>query len=93
MWNTPDLCDDFADQSKLVRTLSRERAKDMASDYPLPDAAARGFAERREFRFGEVVRDIASKARNLITDPDRIEALRGRLDKALGREPSATPSA
>ena len=25
--------DDFADQSKLVRTLSRERAKDMAGDY------------------------------------------------------------
>lgn len=74
--------DDFADQSKLVRTLSRERAKDMASDYPLPDAAARGFAERREFRFGEVARDMVAKARSLIADPDRIEALRGRLDKA-----------
>ena len=85
--------DDFTDQSKLVRTLSRERTKDMASDYPLPDAAARGFAERREFRFGEAARDMAAKARNLIADPDRIEALRGRLDKALGREPSATPSA
>ena len=85
--------DDFTDQSKLVRTLSRERAKDMASDYPLPDAAARGFAERREFRFGEAARDMINKARNLITDPERIEALRGRLDKALGREPSASPSA
>lgn len=85
--------DDFTDQSKLVRTLSRERTKDMASDYPLPDAAARGFAERREFRFGEVARDMVAKARNLIADPDRIEALRGRLDKALGREPSVTPSA
>ena len=84
--------DDFADQSKLVRTLSRERAKDMASDYPLRDAAARGFAERREFRFGEAARDMAAKARNLIADPDRIEALRGRLDKALGRERSAAPS-
>lgn len=86
-------CDDFVDQSKLVRTLSRERTKDMASDYPLPDAAARGFAERREFRFGEVARDMVAKARNLIADPDRIEALRGRLDKALGREPSAAPNA
>lgn len=82
--------DDFADQSKLVRTLSRERTKDMASDYPLPDGAARGFAERREFRFGEAARDMVAKARNLIADPDRIEALRGRLDKALGREPSST---
>ncbi|MGI9362131.1 MAG: Ti-type conjugative transfer relaxase TraA [Parasphingorhabdus sp.] len=85
--------DDFADQSRLVRTLSRERSKDMASDYPLPDAAARGFAERREFRFGEAARDMVAKARNLIADPERIEALRGRLEKALGREPSSTPSA
>ncbi|MEH6758301.1 MAG: Ti-type conjugative transfer relaxase TraA [Parasphingorhabdus sp.] len=85
--------DDFADQSKLVRTLSRERAKDMASDYPLSDAAARGFAERREFRFGEMARDMVVKARDLIADPDRIEALRGRLDKALGREPSIAPEA
>ena len=33
--------DDFADRDQLVRTLSRERAKDMASDY------AAEFAERR----------------------------------------------
>lgn len=33
--------DDFADHGKLVRTLSRERSKDMASDY------AREFGERR----------------------------------------------
>ena len=33
--------DDFADRDRLVRTLSRERAKDMASDY------AADFAERR----------------------------------------------
>lgn len=85
--------DDFADQGKLVRTLSRERSKDMASDYPLPDAATRIFAERREFRFGEVARDMVAKARGLLADPDRIAALRGRLDKALGREPSAVPEA
>ena len=85
--------DDFADQSKLVRTLSRERTKDMAGDYPLPDAAARGFAERREFRFGEVARDMVAKARGVLTDPDRLAALRGRLDKALGRDPSAATEA
>jgi Ti-type conjugative transfer relaxase TraA len=34
--------DDFADRSRLVRTLSRERAKDMASDY------TQAFAERRQ---------------------------------------------
>jgi Ti-type conjugative transfer relaxase TraA len=85
--------DDFADQSKLVRTLSRERSKDMANDYPLPHAPARAFAERREFRFGEVARDMVAKARGLFADPDRIAALRGRLDKALGREPSVAPEA
>ena len=85
--------DDFADQSKLVRTLSRERSKDMASDYPLPEVSARNFAERREFRFGETARDMVAKARGLLADPDRIAALRGRLDKALGREPSAAPKA
>src|SRR3546814_15282328 len=35
--------DDFADQSRLVRTLSRERGKDMAGDYK-PE---KGFAELR----------------------------------------------
>ena len=85
--------DDFADQNKLVRTLSRERAKDMASDYPLPEVSAREFAERREFRFGDMARDMVATARGLFADPDRIAALRGRLDKALGREPSATPEA
>jgi Ti-type conjugative transfer relaxase TraA len=34
--------DDFADQGKLIRTLARERGKDMASDY------APAFAERRQ---------------------------------------------
>ncbi|MCP8891508.1 Ti-type conjugative transfer relaxase TraA [Sphingomonas faeni] len=37
--------DDFADQGKLVRTLSRERTKDMASDYK------RDFGERRQIRW------------------------------------------
>ncbi|MGI4794676.1 MAG: Ti-type conjugative transfer relaxase TraA, partial [Janthinobacterium lividum] len=41
--------DDFDDQKSLVRTLSRERAKDMASDY-VRDAGdeIRAFADRRE---------------------------------------------
>jgi hypothetical protein len=41
--------DDFADR-QLVRTLGRERAKDMASDYPMyrdRDAEAQSFADRR----------------------------------------------
>ena len=36
---------------------------------------------------------MVAKARGLFADPDRIAALRGRLDKALGREPSPAPEA
>src|SRR3546814_8803157 len=40
--------DDFGDDRRLVRTLSRERAKDMACDYGRDrDAGIRAFAERR----------------------------------------------
>lgn len=40
--------DDFADVSRLVRTLGRERAKDMASDYSRdPEQDVRAFADRR----------------------------------------------
>ncbi len=42
--------DDFAEQRQLVRTLGRERVKDMASDYPMfrdRDGEVRAFAERR----------------------------------------------
>ncbi|MFD2431265.1 Ti-type conjugative transfer relaxase TraA [Sphingobium scionense] len=60
--------DDFKDDSRLVRTLSRERAKDMASDYERRDPA-KEFAERRGFSFGErvaeIVRPIAEKARGI----------------------------
>jgi hypothetical protein len=41
--------DDFADRARLVRTLSRERGKDMASDY-VP-----AFAERRQIALRERV--------------------------------------
>ncbi|PBN41376.1 Ti-type conjugative transfer relaxase TraA [Sphingobium sp. D43FB] len=60
--------DDFADQGKLIRILSRERAKDMASDHlpaTEPDAA-RGFAERREIWLPErIARKIAEQARGV----------------------------
>jgi Ti-type conjugative transfer relaxase TraA len=62
--------DDFADDGRLARTLSRERAKDMASDYGR-DAAdrARKFAERRGITFREriveIVRNVPEKVRSL----------------------------
>ena len=57
--------DDFADQSKLVRTLSRERGKDMAGDYK-PEQA---FAELRGISFRErvmaMVRQVPEKAKSI----------------------------
>jgi hypothetical protein len=57
--------DDFSSESRLVRTLSRERAKDMASDYE----PAQQFAERRGIAFGErvaeIVRRVPDKARGI----------------------------
>ena len=57
--------DDFADQSKLVRTLSRERGKDMVSDYR-PEQA---FAELRGITFRErvieMVRQVPERAKSI----------------------------
>jgi len=52
--------DDFAGEGRLVRTLSRDRAKDMASDYEQRDPA-RGYAERRGITFRERVAEIVRK--------------------------------
>src|SRR5436305_9312436 len=52
--------DDFAGQDRLVRTLSRDRAKDMAMDYERADQV-RSYAERRGITFGERVAEIVRK--------------------------------
>jgi Ti-type conjugative transfer relaxase TraA len=52
--------DDFANQDRLVRTLSRDRAKDMASDYERGDPV-RSYAERRGITFRERVADIVRR--------------------------------
>ncbi len=60
--------DDFKDDAHLVRTLSRERAKDMASDYERRDPAQQ-FAERRGITFGErvaeIVKPVVERARGI----------------------------
>ncbi|MGH7015217.1 MAG: Ti-type conjugative transfer relaxase TraA [Stellaceae bacterium] len=60
--------DDFADENRLVRTLSRDRAKDMASDYePAQSYAARRgitFRERVE-RVVEIVKQVPEKVRGM----------------------------
>jgi hypothetical protein len=52
--------DDFADQGSLVRKLSRDRAKDMASDYDRADPV-QSYAERRGITFRERVAEIVRK--------------------------------
>jgi hypothetical protein len=62
--------DDFADAGKLARTLSRERSKDMASDYGREELE-RKFAERRGITFRERIAEIVRKV------PEKV---RGRFD-------------
>src|SRR5262249_50733203 len=52
--------DDFAGQDRLVRTLSRAPAKDMASDHERADPA-QNYAERRGITFRERVAQIVRK--------------------------------
>ena len=52
--------DDFANQDRLARTLSRDRAKDMASDYEQRDPA-QSYAERRGITFRERVAEIVRR--------------------------------
>jgi Ti-type conjugative transfer relaxase TraA len=52
--------DDFANQDRLVRTLSRDRAKDMASDYQ-PINPVQSYAERRGINFRERVAEIVRR--------------------------------
>ena len=61
--------DDFANPNRLTQTLSRDRAKDMASDYEERDPA-QGYAERRGITFrarvAEIVRRVVpEKVRNM----------------------------
>ena len=87
--------DDFKNQSQLVRTLSRERAKDMASDYERRESTQhpstelrRAFAGRRGIMFGgrvaEIVRAGAEKARGMF------DGLRLAIERQE-RETSPTP--
>jgi Ti-type conjugative transfer relaxase TraA len=52
--------DDFANQDRLTRILSRDRAKDMASDYDRADPV-QSYAERRGITFRERVAEIVRK--------------------------------
>ncbi|MBL9064803.1 MAG: Ti-type conjugative transfer relaxase TraA [Sphingopyxis sp.] len=72
--------DDFADRAKLIRAVSRERGKDMASDYRAPPALATRTAEPKRNIFAglKISRSAALEALgNIAPDPQR----QGRVDK------------
>jgi hypothetical protein len=72
--------DDFSGQDRLARTLSRDRAKDMASDYDRADPV-QSYAERRGITFRERVAEIVRKV-----VPEKVRAIFDGL-----RSPSDVP--
>ncbi|OWQ92453.1 Ti-type conjugative transfer relaxase TraA [Sphingopyxis witflariensis] len=87
--------DDFANQGKLVRTLSRERAKDMVSDYTRADTA-RAFAERRGITIRERVAETLTRARREIAKqvPEKARSIFAGFKPTVQRasiEPRDTP--
>jgi Ti-type conjugative transfer relaxase TraA len=94
--------DDFANQDRLTRTLSRDRAKDMASDYDRSDPA-RSYAERRGITFRERVveivrRVVPEKLRDMfdgLRSPERVSGPDGGRkpeQETPERERSGTPA-
>ena len=81
--------DDFAGQDRLVRTLSRDRAKDMASDYERADPA-QSYAERRGITFRERVAEIV---RRVVPEKlrDMFDGLRSSADGAFGEDHEQRP--
>ncbi|CCD87283.1 putative conjugal transfer protein; TraA [Bradyrhizobium sp. ORS 285] len=80
--------DDFANADRLSRVLSRDRVKDMASDYDLADPV-QSYAERRGITFGERVAEIV---RNLVPEKlrDMLDGLRSPAD-TLGADDGRRP--
>lgn len=81
--------DDFASQERLARTLSRDRAKDMASDYERIDPA-QDYAERRGITFRARVAQIVRK---LVPEKARsmFEGFRLPVDGMPGQDAAQQP--
>ncbi|PJI84454.1 plasmid mobilization system relaxase [Yoonia maricola] len=77
--------DEFASQDRLIRTLSRDRSKDMALDYAEADPAS-AFAERRGITFRERVIEVLRKV-----VPEKLrDGISGRVDGARPRRNDAS---
>ncbi|WP_166145297.1 Ti-type conjugative transfer relaxase TraA [Methylosinus sp. RM1] len=85
--------DDFASQDRLARTLSRDRAKDMASDYERLEPA-RDYAERRGITFrarvAEIVRKVVPEKVRGMFDGLRLPAAGGQgPERKVAEDPEA----
>ncbi|KTT74849.1 Ti-type conjugative transfer relaxase TraA [Sphingomonas sanguinis] len=81
--------DDFADEHRLARTLSRDQPKDSALDY---DQSATRFAERRGFDRSRILDTLA---REQLVDRSHTaseQPRRGRFDGLRLRAPDAVPA-
>ncbi|MGD9920660.1 MAG: Ti-type conjugative transfer relaxase TraA [Pseudorhodoplanes sp.] len=76
--------DDFAGRDRLVRTLSRDRAKDMASDYERADPV-QSYAERRGITFRERVAEIVRKV-----VPEKVRGMFDSLRPSADGAPGST---
>jgi Ti-type conjugative transfer relaxase TraA len=72
--------DDFAGQDRLARTLSRDRAKDMATDYE----PAQSYAERRGITFRERMQRAVEIVKQV---PDKVRGMFDGLHLATGDVP------
>ncbi|MEA3135010.1 MAG: hypothetical protein QOG17_2856 [Gammaproteobacteria bacterium] len=81
--------DDFGGQNRLIRTLSRDRSKDMASDYEQHDPV-QSYAERRGITFRERVAEIVRK---IVPEKVRgmFDGLHPGLDGAPGPDAAQQP--
>ena len=85
--------DDFANQSRLVRTLSRERSKDMASDYRTPEQRRTAEPKRSMFAGVNSKRTVSAKALGIAApEPQRDERPRGLRVRVRALGPGAERS-
>lgn len=86
--------DDFASQSKLVRTLSRERGKDMASNYRPKEASPKAEPKRSMFAGLKLKRTVpAASLGKAAPAPQQPERTRNIRVSARGLSPAADRSA
>jgi hypothetical protein len=82
--------DDFANQNKLVRAASRERGKDLASDYRSPGQTRTAEPKRSMFAGLKTKRTVSAKSLGIAaSEPQRDDRPRGLRVRLRALEPAA----